>query len=75
MAALRHAVVGDRLYGGASVLTRLRGDGAPVEVHRNFLHAEELMFAHPRSGDTVRCFAPLPEELCAILRRVRGESV
>ena len=75
MAALRHAVVGDRLYGGASVLTRLRGDGAPVEVHRNFLHAEELMFAHPRSGETVRCFAPLPEELCAILRRVRGESV
>ncbi len=74
--ALRHAVVGDTLYGAAR---RERIGKTPLpELRRNFLHAGRLAFAHPRTGKTMDLCAPLPEELLGYLRQLAvaaGEDV
>ena len=54
-----HPVVGDRRYGG--------GDRWP-DVDRPMLHAVELAFAHPTSGETVRCTAPVPGDMVRLCR-------
>ncbi|HEX2171979.1 MAG TPA: RluA family pseudouridine synthase [Dehalococcoidia bacterium] len=65
LAAIGHPVAGDPVYSSGPT-RRL----AP----RQFLHAERLTFAHPRSGEMVTFEAPLPEELVEVLRRVRREA-
>jgi 23S rRNA pseudouridine1911/1915/1917 synthase len=40
---------------------------------RNFLHAAELEFRHPRSGETIALRSELPEELQEFLRKVEEE--
>lgn len=69
MASLGHPVVGDTLYGAPARLmvipSRLRTDPEPesLTLNRNFLHAAELEFVHPRTGKTLHLEAPLPAEL------------
>ena len=66
---LKHPVVGDESYGGGRDKTvpdpRLRSEIA--KIGRQFLHAEQLGFRHPRIGTEVRFTAPLPPELQALL--------
>jgi 23S rRNA pseudouridine1911/1915/1917 synthase len=68
LAHIGHPVVGDRTYGAHAV----RGISGPdrhwaVElarrVPRQFLHAAELRFEHPRTGVALRFEAPLPPDL------------
>lgn len=61
MAAISHPIVGDHRYGGVR-----RAFGTP----RLFLHAAELTFVHPASGETVSFSAALPEDLQAVLARL-----
>ena len=61
MAAIGHPVVGDRVY----------GHGAELGLDRQFLHAAELAFAHPMSGEPIEVSAPLPPDLEAALRLAR----
>lgn len=69
---LKHPVVGDALYGGgrdntvpeARLRARIRALG------RQFLHAERLAFRHPRTGETLSLFAPLPAELTDFLKEL-----
>ena len=68
--ALGHAVVGDFLYGAPHVVKRLDGSGG-MELERNFLHAAELEFVHPRTGKDVKVEAPLAGELVEFLARLR----
>lgn len=71
MAALGHPVVGDRLYGAAAALAGPGGlEGERPQ--RAMLHAAELAFQHPRSGERLRFTAPLPEDMAALLERLRG---
>src|SRR5690606_15166844 len=74
MAHLKHAIVGDPLYGGALRLPRGASDEL-VSVLRGFkrqaLHAETLEFAHPASGEPVRVAAPVPADLQELLRVLR----
>jgi len=50
-------------------------DGAPaISLSRNFLHAAELEFRHPRSGEVVAFKSELPEELRVFLGRVEGSG-
>jgi 23S rRNA pseudouridine1911/1915/1917 synthase len=84
MASLGHPVVGDTLYGASAQLTaRHSKAGQAASKHkvgrlpaltlgRNFLHAAELSFTHPRTGKKVRFVAPLPKELALFLRRLQG---
>jgi 23S rRNA pseudouridine1911/1915/1917 synthase len=58
--AIGHPVVGDRVYGSGNVLKR-------VSLHRQFLHASQLQFRHPITGQPLELEAPLPEDLQAVL--------
>jgi 23S rRNA pseudouridine1911/1915/1917 synthase len=60
LAAIGHPVVGDPLYG--------RG-GAELGLDRQFLHAAQLAFPHPVSGEELRFASPLPKDLQAALER------
>ena len=57
LSAIGHPVAGDHLY------------GAPrrPELDRFFLHAAEITFRHPRTGETLTVSAPLPPELERVL--------
>ncbi len=76
MASIGHPVVGDTLYGAPARLmvtpSRRKTDPEPesLTLERNFLHAAELEFAHPLTGEVVRLASPLPEELEELLRRI-----
>ncbi len=65
MASLGHPVVGDTLYGAAR---EIRGKvGGNVSLSRNFLHAAEMQFAHPRTGKALSFTCPIPEQLSEFL--------
>src|SRR5258707_1527676 len=65
MASLGHPVVGDTLYGAAR---EIRGKtGGNVSLPRNFLHAAEMQFAHPRTGKALSFACPIPEHLSEFL--------
>jgi 23S rRNA pseudouridine1911/1915/1917 synthase len=63
MQALGHPVVGDTLYGAPHKLPAQNGES--LEPARNFLHAAELDFEHPRTGEKLALRAKLPPELIA----------
>src|ERR1700694_3147708 len=58
--AIGNPVMGDPVYGSGNVFKR-----APL--HRQFLHACQLSFTHPFSGETIELEAPLPADLQAVL--------
>jgi 23S rRNA pseudouridine1911/1915/1917 synthase len=66
MQAIKHPCVGDPTYGGDPVLA------AKLGLERQWLHAVELAFIHPRTGDEVRFTSDYPEDLAAALRLVRS---
>ncbi len=59
--SIGHAVVGDDLYGGAR---------ASLPFDRPFLHAAELAFDHPGTGERVSFRSGLPSELVELLGRL-----
>jgi 23S rRNA pseudouridine1911/1915/1917 synthase len=65
MASLGHPIVGDTLYGAAREVTNK--SGGRLFLPRNFLHAAELQFEHPRTGDALSFARPVPEQLGAFL--------
>lgn len=65
LAWLGYPVVGDRVYG------RRRQTLLP---DRHFLHARELAFTHPVTGEKLTLSAPLPPELTALLNQLRREK-
>ena len=60
--AFGHPLLGDPLYGG--------GRPDPFGLGRQFLHACDLRFRHPRSGLDVTVTSPLPEDLGRVLDRL-----
>ena len=66
---LKHPVVGDDVYGSGrennvqdvQLRARIR------KLNRHFLHAEQLRFRHPHTGEEMRFAAPLPAELTQFL--------
>ena len=63
---LGHPVVGDPVYGYKKQRFSLDGQ---------LLHAEKLTLTHPRTGEVMQFFAPLPEDfehVLAVLRREKG---
>lgn len=61
LASIGHAVVGDDTYGGIR---------RSFSMHRPFLHARELAFIHPGTGEEVVFSSPLPDDLQAVLDTV-----
>jgi 23S rRNA pseudouridine1911/1915/1917 synthase len=68
LAAIDHPVCGDPQYGG-------RACGKAIGLTRQFLHAEKLMFSHPRSGELVVCESKPPVDLRRALDAARREPV
>ncbi len=66
MQAIRHPCVGDPTYGGDPVLA------ARLGLERQWLHAVELGFVHPRTGESVTFRSGYPDDLRAALELVRG---
>jgi 23S rRNA pseudouridine1911/1915/1917 synthase len=67
VAALGHPVVGDTTYGAPR---QAHGKNAVIGLARNFLHAAELEFHHPRTGETLALKSQLPQELREFLKRL-----
>jgi 23S rRNA pseudouridine1911/1915/1917 synthase len=77
LSSIGHPVVGDTLYGAPSQIVvnapRKKSDPAPetIALDRNFLHAAELEFAHPISGEALQLKAALPADLEEFLKKLR----
>src|ERR1035441_896721 len=87
MASIGHPVVGDTLYGGSGQLTdqvasqaatskaaRRNAEPERLRLGRNFLHAAQLEFPHPRTGKLLQLEAPLPVELEEFLSRLEDRQ-
>ena len=75
MAHLRHPILGDPMYGGALKLPKGASEttaGMLRGFRRQALHAETLEFRHPTSGEAIRCSAPLPDDMQALLKVLRA---
>lgn len=76
MAHLRHPILGDPMYGGALKLPKGASEttaGMLRGFRRQALHAETLEFRHPTSGEAIRCSAPLPDDMQALLKVLRAD--
>ena len=76
---LGHPVVGDRTYAperhrAFSGPDRAWAAGLAKRVPRQFLHATELRFVHPRTGAEMRFESPLPPDLAAAAEWARASS-
>jgi len=65
LASIGHAIVGDRLYGRASVDAR-----AP----RQLLHAHQLAFEHPQTGMLTRITCEVPADFRACVRSLKEHT-
>jgi 23S rRNA pseudouridine1911/1915/1917 synthase len=76
MASLGHPVVGDMLYGASSEIVPLPEGtkrGVPrLSLGRNFLHAAELEFAHPITGERLSLVSNLPADLKDFMAQLAG---
>ena len=88
MSSLGHPVVGDTTYGaprelrltqsGKATTGRFRmpaGMQKPISLSRNFLHAFELKFEHPRTGGNIALACGLPQELQEFLSCLAGNRL
>ena len=76
LASLGHPVVGDTLYGAAGELksaARAKSSSVlpAVSLPRNFLHAAELRFTHPKTGEPLVFSRPLPLELISFVEQLK----
>jgi 23S rRNA pseudouridine1911/1915/1917 synthase len=76
LAWMKHPVAGDEVYGGGRDNTILDATvrRAVARLDRQFLHAAELGFSHPRSGAQLRFKAELPAELQSVLDLIRSSA-
>jgi 23S rRNA pseudouridine1911/1915/1917 synthase len=70
LASLGHPVVGDTLYGAPREL-RIKGEKR-ISLGRNFLHAADLEFMHPRTQARVSLSRDLPAELVEFLAAIEA---
>ncbi len=72
LSAIGHPIVGDSLYGGVRrrVPPELR---AVLTLDRPFLHSSRLTFTHPLDGRRLTFTSPLPDDLVAVLDRLKHD--
>jgi len=73
----RHPLVGDPVYGGRLKIP----EGASEELtgvmrafRRQALHASDLGFTHPVTGEEMHFHAPLPDDLLGLLNALAGKA-
>ncbi len=65
MAHIGHPILGDTVYGNKKPVPGLQGQ---------CLHAAGLRFLHPRTGEPMELWCPLPEEFEEQLRKLRAKA-
>jgi 23S rRNA pseudouridine1911/1915/1917 synthase len=81
LSSIGHPVVGDTLYGAPAriVLVPARRTAEPsaesLSLGRNFLHAAELEFQHPRTSRQIHLQSSLPAELVTLLHAIESVPV
>ena len=71
-----HPLIGDPLYGGGLKLPRRAGPELAAALRgfrRQALHAEELAFTHPVTGEALRFSATYPADFVALLAALRDD--
>lgn len=58
LSSIGHPIIGDNLYGGKN-----------VHINRQALHAENVTFNHPITGDKLEIHAPFPNDIKSILSK------
>ena len=77
MAHLKHPIVGDPLSGGSLRLPKGASEDLIAALRgfkRQALHAEVLAFAHPVTGEAIRCEAPVPADMQALMALLREDA-
>lgn len=64
--AFRHPLLGDTMYGADPKLAKSLG------IDRQWLHAKELGFVHPISGEQMHMTSEYPRDLAAVLVKLRA---
>lgn len=64
--AFKHPLLGDTMYGADPKLAKKIG------ITRQWLHAKELGFTHPITGETVHLVSQYPTDLAGVLERLRS---
>lgn len=64
MAFLKHPILGDKLYARPQ-------PADPLWPDRQMLHAAKLSFTHPNTSDRISFAPPLPEDMQAVLEKLR----
>ncbi len=78
LAHIGHPILADKQYGGRSRITATDLDGGvtrPDEaslIERQALHSRRLRIDHPTTGERLEIEAPIPADMDAVLRHVRG---
>ena len=78
MQHIKHPIIGDSLYGGALKLPKGATEdlvGALRGFKRQALHAEVLEFAHPITGQSIRAEAPIPDDMQALMKVLREDTL
>jgi 23S rRNA pseudouridine1911/1915/1917 synthase len=73
LASIGHPIAGDATYGGKRAAARAgeRLTRAVAALDRPALHATRLSFTHPATGERVAFESPLPDDLRALVERLR----
>jgi 23S rRNA pseudouridine1911/1915/1917 synthase len=64
--AFKHPLLGDTMYGADPKLAK------SVGITRQWLHAKELGFTHPITGEALELVSEYPADLAAVLERLRS---
>jgi 23S rRNA pseudouridine1911/1915/1917 synthase len=64
--AFKHPLLGDTMYGADPKLAKSLG------ITRQWLHAKELGFTHPITGEQLHLVSEYPADLAAVLERLRS---
>ena len=68
MSYLGHPLVGDTVYGGGK--TKFEATNKSL-IEGQCLHAKELKLTHPTTGEAMRFYSPLPEEMEKLIEKMR----
>ncbi|MBC7502796.1 MAG: RluA family pseudouridine synthase [Herminiimonas sp.] len=76
LASSGFAIAGDDKYGDFALNRALQKiDGSRGVLKRMFLHAHQIIFTHPESGQQVKLNAPLPPECTQFLKTLEKVSL
>ena len=73
LADLKYPLVGDKIYGRSRKNTKYQSSADVFP--RQALHAERLAIDHPRTGQRMNFFAPLPDDLQELLADLHGQCI